>query len=112
MSSELELESLELGLLVLALELELAVTVAAETPTTCGLPTEAVVFNATEAALTAAAKLVELVTKFAEAVCAVWATLVSDDATVAEKVTDVSRRDADAVDVTEQPIRYFCDVRL
>ena len=88
------------------------VTVAAETPTTCGVPTEAVVFIATEAALTAEAKLAGLLTKLTEDVCAIWATLVSDDAIVAEKTTDVSRRDADAVDVTEQPVRYCPDVIL
>ena len=47
------------------------VTVAAETMRTCGMPTEAVVFIATEAALTAAIKLVMLLTKFTEDVCAV-----------------------------------------
>jgi len=88
------------------------VTIAVWTPTTCGVPTAATVFMATEAALTAVAKLVGLVTKVAEDVCAAWATLASDDAIVAEKATDVSRRDAVAVDVTEQPVRYCPDVRL
>ena len=88
------------------------VTVAVETPTTFGVPTEAVVFMETEASLTAVAKLAGLLTKVAEDVCAAWATLASDDAIVAEKATDVSRRDADAIDVTEQPVRYCPEVRL
>ena len=88
------------------------VTVAVKTPTTCGVPTEAVVFIATEAALTAVAKLVGLLTKVAEDVCAAWLTLVSDDTIVVEKATVVSRRDAIAVDVTEQPVRYSPDVIL
>jgi len=80
-------------------------TVAAETPMTCGVPTEAAVFIATEAATIAAAKIAGLLTKLAEDACAAWATLELDDEIVAEKTTDVSRRDA--VDVTEQqPCRH------
>ena len=88
--------------LIPGVAVRVTVTVAAETLTPCGVPTEAVVFIATEAATIAAAKIAGLLTKLAEDACAAWATLGSDDEIVAEKTTDEPRRDA--VEVTEQPV--------